>query len=206
MVHHLFDADAFVINTQQLGEGNREALKSGAFWFYYKHGFRPRDPQVKRILRTEIAHKRTKPGYRSSLGTLKKLASGDLYLFLGKPRADVVTTLPSENIGLAAAKIMENHAATTRSNGAQRCMSLATTLLGYKRARGLSPGKRIAWERWSPIILALPGIARWGKANRRALIDVINAKGGRRESDFVVLFDKHKLLRSAILKFRGHNT
>ena len=200
MVHHLFDSDAFVINTQQLGEGNQEALKSGAFWFYHKHGFRPRDPRVKRLLRTELARKKAKPGYRSSMSTLKKLASGDLYLFLGDQRADLVNTLPTENVGLMAAKMLENHASTAMSNGAQRCMSLATGLLGYGSSGRSLSNRRIAWERWSPIVLALPGIARWSAANRRSLIDVINAKGGRRESDFVILFDKHKPLQAAILK------
>ncbi|MDJ0955788.1 MAG: hypothetical protein QNI91_02955 [Arenicellales bacterium] len=200
MVRHLFNSDTFVINTQQLGEGNQEALKSGAFWFYHKHGFKPRASKVKRLLRTELANKKSKPGYRSSLSTLKKLASDDLYLFLGDPRDNLVNTLPTENIGLMAAKVLENHASTAVSNGTQRCMSLATSLLGYEPSRRSLSSKRIAWERWSPIVLALPGIARWSAANRRSLIDVINAKGGRRESDFVILFDKHKPLQTAILK------
>ena len=50
------------------------------------------------------------------------------------------------------------------------------------------------------MILSLPGVARWSPANKRALIEVINAKGGRHESDFVPLFDSHRLLRAAILK------
>ena len=200
MVHHLFNSDAFVINTQQLGQDNEEALRSGAFWFYHKHGFKPRDPQVKRVLRTELASKKAKPGYRSSLRILRRLASDDLYLFMGNPRSDLVNTLPTENIGLMAAKMLETHASTAMSNGAQRCMSLATGLLSYNPDRRLTPTRRTAWERWSPIVLALPGITRWSAANRRALIDVINAKGGRRESDFVMLFDQHQPLQSAILK------
>jgi hypothetical protein len=41
----LFDVDSFTINPYQLGDGNDEALASGAWWFYYKFGFaraRPR--------------------------------------------------------------------------------------------------------------------------------------------------------------------
>jgi len=78
MMQHLFAADAFVINTQQLGEGNQEALKSGAFWFYYKHGFRPQNTLVRGIVRCELARRKAKPGYRSKLSTLRKLAGGDL--------------------------------------------------------------------------------------------------------------------------------
>mgnify|MGYP006270346331 CR=1 FL=1 len=37
-------ADAFTIYPYQLGHENDEALRSGAWWFYQKSGFRPRDP------------------------------------------------------------------------------------------------------------------------------------------------------------------
>ncbi|MDH3379169.1 MAG: hypothetical protein OEQ39_19775, partial [Gammaproteobacteria bacterium] len=50
MMHHLFAADTFIINTQQLGQDNPEALKSGAFWFYHRHGFRPQDRAVRAIM------------------------------------------------------------------------------------------------------------------------------------------------------------
>lgn len=44
----------------------------------------------------------------------------------------------------------------------------------------------------------MPEIARWPLEARRALADVIRAKGGRRESDFVARFDSHPRLRPAI--------
>jgi len=120
-------------------------------------------------------------------------------LVSGKPRTDFVTTLAIENIALKAAQVMERHA-SGHSNGAWECMQRVMSLLDYRPAKRLSTACKIAWERWSPIILSLPAVARWSPANKRALIEVINAKGGRHESDFVVLFDKHTLLRSAIVK------
>ena len=44
----------------------------------------------------------------------------------------------------------------------------------------------------------LRGRDRGSRAERRALAEVVIAKGGRRESDFVELFDAHRKLRSAI--------
>jgi hypothetical protein len=40
---------------------------------------------------------------------------------------------------------------------------------------------------------------RWSPAERRALVRVVRAKGGRRESDFVRAFDAHAKLRHALL-------
>jgi hypothetical protein len=48
-------------------------------------------------------------------------------------------------------------------------------------------------------VLCLPGLDRWPAAERAALVAVIRAKGGRRESDFVARFDAHRRLRSALL-------
>jgi hypothetical protein len=47
-------------------------------------------------------------------------------------------------------------------------------------------------------VLALPGVNRWSAANRRALVRVVRAKGGRRDSDFVKLFDAHPRLGPAL--------
>ena len=48
--------------------------------------------------------------------------------------------------------------------------------------------------------MTLPGIQRWSPKARRDLVRVIRAKGGRRESEFVGLFDSHVRLRNALLK------
>ena len=66
--------------------------------------------------------------------------------------------------------------------------------------RGWTAFERQAWSRWSPLSLALPGVSRWSVANRRALVRVVRAKGGRRDGDFVKLFDAHPRLGPALLR------
>ena len=48
------------------------------------------------------------------------------------------------------------------------------------------------------IVLAVPEIRRWNATDRHALVEVIRAKGGPRESDFVQRFDAHRRLRRAL--------
>ena len=76
---HLFGAEAFAIEPYQLGKGNDEALDSGAWWFYRKLGFAPRDPAIRALARRETARLRRTPGARSPRRTLAALAEG--YLF-----------------------------------------------------------------------------------------------------------------------------
>jgi hypothetical protein len=55
-----------------------------------------------------------------------------------------------------------------------------------------------AWENWSPIVSILRDIERWSREERVNLAKVISAKGGRRDSDYLALFDKHPQLGSAL--------
>jgi hypothetical protein len=58
-------------------------------------------------------------------------------------------------------------------------------------------GERLWWERWAPIV-TLMDAARWSPADRASLVEVIRAKGGRREGAFVTRFDGHPLLSRAL--------
>ena len=71
----LFGSTVFTIDPYQLGLGNDEAIRSGAFWFYRKLGFRPTEPKIERLARAEERRKR-----RSSAATLRKLARSPVVL------------------------------------------------------------------------------------------------------------------------------
>ena len=200
MVRHLFGAEAFSIDPYQLGSGNREGLESGAWWFYYKMGFRPEDAAVKRVLRGELKRMKANPRHRSSLATLEKLAAENVYLVLRKNKTDVLGRMSPGNVGLAISRYLSENFGADRERGIRESSREAARLLGVRSFRTFSRGERMAWERWSPLVLVLPGVTRWSRPEKRALVKVIRAKGGRRESDFVRLFDAHRRLRRAVFK------
>jgi len=45
--------------------------------------------------------------------------------------------------------------------------------------------ERDAFTEWSAIVLSLPGVSHWSPAQRRGLLDVIKARGGRTERAYV---------------------
>ena len=100
-IRAMFGADTFTIDPYQLGHHNDEGLESGAWWFYYKLGFRPWDPAIARLAATEAAKVAARKGYRTGPGTLRKLVSANLFLQLGPPRRDVIGAIPTGAIGLA---------------------------------------------------------------------------------------------------------
>lgn len=193
----IFGADTFMVPPYQLGEGNDEALDSGAWWFYRKLGFFPRDRAVSALARTEEAKVRDRPTHRSSRATLAKLASASLYFGERATSSDILGVLPLPEIGLRVADFVAEEYRGDRDAATSACVAEAQGLLGLSRHR-LSDGERLALERWAPLVALLPGIEHWSAEDRDALGAVVLAKGGRRESDFVLAFDRHAKLRAAV--------
>jgi hypothetical protein len=199
MLHHLFGSDVFVVPPYQLGHENAEGLESGAWWFYYKLGFRPVDAEVKRLVRRELARMKRRPGHRSSLDTLNELASENMYWYLDRPRSDVFGRVVLGRVGLVVSNYLGDRFGADRERGVEVCATEAAGLLGLDSLRGFRPGERLAWHRWAPLVLCLPGLDGWSREEKADLVDVIRAKGGKREVDYTRLFDWHASLRRAIV-------
>jgi hypothetical protein len=199
-VRHLFGADAFTIFPYQLGgDGNEEGLRSGAFWFYQKLGFAPRAPEAGRVLARELTRMKKDPRHRSDRPTLEQLAAHNVFWQPGRrARPDEMGVLSLPNVGLHVTRYVAERFGSDRERAARLCAAEAARLLGVRSRGPYAPGERLAWERWAPLVMVLPGVASWTAVQKAALARVVRAKGGRRESDFVRLFDAHPPLRRAL--------
>ena len=68
----------FFIDPYQIGHENEEAIESGAFWFYYKLGFRPESKAVARLVSNELRRMAADPQYRTRPAILRRMAEGTL--------------------------------------------------------------------------------------------------------------------------------
>ncbi len=178
VARHVLGARSFSIEPYQLGKGNAEGIASGAWWFYFKLGFRPQDAAVKRVLRGELARMKRRPDHRSGPETLERLAAAHLYW---EPDPSVPALLPLvPALGLRIAPAPEDAA----ERAAER--------LRLRSFRGFTSAERTAWERLAPVVLALPGISRWSGPERRAFVEVVRAKGAERESEFCERLARHR--------------
>ena len=203
MVRHLFGSDAFSIDPFQLGDANDEALDSGAWWFYRKVGFAPRAAAARRLMQREEERMRRRPGHRSSRAVLARLAAHHAYWFAGRPRIDVLSILPLERASLAASHHLAARFGAEREAGEIACADEIARRCGVRGWRGWSADERRAWRRWAPLLAIVPGLVRWPAAERRAVVTVVRAKGGRREADFARAFDRHARLRAAVVRLSG---
>jgi hypothetical protein len=190
MLRHVFAAQSFTFEPYQLGQDNDEGLASGAWWFYYKLGFRPRNGAIRALVRSELARIRRNRAYRSSRKTLTRLAEDYLYF---EPESRRAAYWP--RVAELGARLAPGLAAAA---GADR---EAARLLGASPPRGSAA--RRAWDRWAPVVTSLPGLEQWSADERSALARIVFAKGGRRDSDYLALFDAHPKLGPALRRLTG---
>jgi len=202
----LFGSDSFTIFPYQLGDDNEEGIESGAWWFYRKLGFAPKAKEAVALMRREEARLTREPSRRSTPAMLRRLAKHNLYFHLERERDDVIGVTQLPNVGLKVTDDLARRFGADRERAARETLAEARALLGVRSLDGFSAGERLAFARWAPLVTILPGLSRWSAAGRRALVAVIRAKGGARESDFVRLFDAHRPLRRAILALAAEPT
>lgn len=71
------------IEPYQYGLDNPGGITSGAFWFYYKYGFRPVDPELKQLAKIEYGKIKSRKNYRSSTKTLLRFTESNIAVNLG---------------------------------------------------------------------------------------------------------------------------
>jgi len=193
-IRHLFGAESFSIEPYQLGYDNEEGIDSGAWWFYHKLGFRPRAAAARRLARRELARMRLVPLHRSSARTLRALAAHHLFFDLdpASPRG----LPPVQAVLDRAVDWLAKRGGGTDALAAAEAAALAVTGLGSPA--GFDRDERLAWRRWAPIVASLPGVSRWSAAERREIAEIVRAKGGRHEVEFLVRFAAHPRLADAL--------
>lgn len=73
-----YNVSLFSVDPYQIGKNNSEGIRSGAFWFYYRLGFRPYQKELAELAEKEFNKLTTKKNYRTSEKTLKRLADSTL--------------------------------------------------------------------------------------------------------------------------------
>jgi hypothetical protein len=194
---HLCGSRDFLVERYQVGYENREAIESGAFWFYHKLGFRPTDPEV--LTLSEEEHKRitAEPGYRSPRQILEKLAQSDMLLRLDGDGQEPFQEFPLGKIGMLVTRNIAHRFGGDRAAALRWATRRIARILGIPQWRSWTASERIALKRLSPILALIPDLEHWSTGERRALVRIIRAKGGRHEAEYVRhLRAHHRLARS----------
>lgn len=198
--HQCTGCTRFIANPYQFGAGNDEALQSGAFWFYYRLGYRPVDHDVRRLASDEWHRLRDDPDHRSRLRTLRKLASCDMHFTLPGARAsELFDERWIETSSLLATRELTAAGNGSRAASARRLAADLLSDLGPGTTSALSPEQRRGAEFLAPFVAA----ARprdWTARERRSAREILLAKGADSELDFARLMGEHDVFLQALRK------
>lgn len=182
----LYGSGRFVVNPYQFGAGNAEAIRSGAFWFYYRLGFRPALAPARALAQREARRLESDRKYRSDAVTLRALASCDLHLDL--PGFDPADHFDEPLIAMAGARAAQALAAVGGSTRLGRQRSLALALARDLRVTDLDQwpaAERRGFEAMAPIFAGLPSDA-WSATDRESLASALRAKGLAQERSYAL--------------------
>jgi hypothetical protein len=193
--HQAFGMRAVVVDPYQIGHQNPEALRSGAFYFYHRLGFRPRDRAARRLARAELAKIAGNAAYRSPLPVLEQLARSELYLSLAGPGPHHERRVTSSGLATLVTADIARRFHGDRRAAARAASARVAAALGLSRWTEWSPDERRSFEQLALVIALIPDLDRWPAIDRRRLTEVLRAKGGPNEAQYVRLLDRHQRLR-----------
>lgn len=197
--HHLLGVTAFSIDPYQIGYENEEGIKSGAFWFYRKLGFRPTNPAGMKLVLSEENKIASRSTHRTTAKTLRKLAEGSLIFELDESKAGDWDRFQVRNIGLAIQRRMaanfEGDAERIRIASVKELTRVLGTPMRDWREAALP-----ALNDFAVTLSLVQDLSRWNKSEKQALVKIIRAKSGTDESSYLKLMQKHPRLRKAMIK------
>ena len=80
-----FGVRYFEVDAHQFGLDNPDGIASGAYWFYWRHGFRSLTPALRTLAERERKRITATPGYRSPENTLLRFTESSVALNFGGP-------------------------------------------------------------------------------------------------------------------------
>ena len=200
VMHALTGNLRFVVNPYQFGAGNDEALQSGAYWFYYRLGFRSAETAVRALAEKEFARLRADRRYRVPIATLRRLAACDIHLDLTDDAGEKFfdeAWLEHLGAGISAAIAREGKA--SRADALASMTKRIAALLGVRPA-AWSAVERNGFAQFAPILAQIDDLADWTKADREALAGLVRARWATQERGFIAGMRGHDRLRVALAR------
>ncbi|MCF8253303.1 MAG: hypothetical protein K9H61_08845 [Bacteroidia bacterium] len=158
-----FQIQQFTVDTYQIGKGNSDGIKSGAFWFYYKLRFRPMNDKLAKLAELEMEKMITEKGYRTPAKTLVKLADADIYWQAEGNTKSFIPLLPiSDKIS--------NHVA--KNFNGNRLLALNSAQIKFKKFTKRKLGSDSFLNR---LLVMLDALGAFEKLSEKELVQVLDA-------------------------------
>ena len=186
-----FGARVLLVRSYQVGDDNPEAIESGSFWFYYKLGFRPVKPRVRKLADLEAAKLARKKGYRTPEPMLKRLAKSDIFFTLDPAKSGEYTELSLANLGYAVGNYIRDRFHGDRTAAIEQSVRGVAKTLKLTGISNWTESEKAALVRLAPLVCCIPDLSKWSPADRKLLGQIVRAKGATGERGYLLQALRH---------------
>ena len=179
----------FSTDPYQIGKDNSDGIHSGAFWIYYRAGFRPIREEQKDIAEAEAKKIRSVNGYLTPPTVLKKLADSRLELILDKKAVQFDVT----DLSRAYAAILKDRYSNKRKPAEELAAKKLAAILQIKNCQEVN--LQYVLKNWSILLLNDEKELRSNSELKKILKKLFELKAGGSEEEYI-----YGLQRSVALK------
>lgn len=199
LLNQIAGITCFSVYPYQIGQDNEEAIKSGAFWFYRKLGFRPGKPELLTLTEREEARIAKTPGYRTPARTLRKLAAEHVFYETGDGPRGLWDGFSIRNIGFA----VERRMAEKFKGDPDKMRNAAVASLARELGTDLrkwTPVQQSALADFAVVLALAPEVKGWSSREKERLAEIIRAKMGGSEVEYLRAMQRHERLKQVMLR------
>ncbi len=196
--HHTYGVRRFEVDPYQFGADNPEAIRSGAFWFYYRLGFRPAEPRLATLAERQWRRISEQPSYRSTARVLRRLAESTL-VFTGNAAPDA-ETVDLWALGLAVTRWIGRRLDGDRRLAEQAARRVVRAALAVPDRPEWPANQAAAFDRLCVLMALIPDLESWPNTDKASLVAIMRAKGGATERTYSRRLQRHTRLRAALAR------
>jgi len=176
-VYHL---NRLTVDPYQIGKDNDDGIKSGAFWTYYRAGFRPVKQLQKKLSASEASKIKSAKGYRTPAIILEKLADSRMEIPLRKGSVQFdATDLSRVYVG-----ILKNQYNNSRKLAEELSLKKLVRLLGIKNHSEIVLS--FILTNWCVLLLGNEKELKKNNKLRAELKSLFELKANAAEEDYIV--------------------
>ena len=199
--HHRFGVKEFTVEPYQMGHGNKEGLLSGAFWFYYRMGFRPVEEKIARLAAEEQQKITTQKGYRTPLNTMKKLVAGNAALIIEPLPDNALTQAHLSSLSNKVSEYINRSYKGDRQKAVEKSNAFMRLQLNISAQiwKTYSESQQNSFNQLSLLFVQLSNIRQWKDTEKKQLLQWMLNKGGASEYACPEILQKHATLNAAMI-------
>jgi hypothetical protein len=179
-----FGAEQFEVEPYQFGKNNPEGLRSGAFWFYHRFGFRPVDEKLFKLSEEEHQKISSQKGYRSSIEVLKEFTKSNLRVNFGKEKPGITPAQISYFITDVIAKQFKGE----RKLAEEKARHILKEKLKLSSAK-LKGEEKAGLEKLSLYVSFCLDLDKMNAKDKVQVVNLIKEKG-KNEFEYILTYNK----------------